>query len=349
MTKDKPVISVIISSFNGKHFLERCLESLFSEKGCSYEVVLVDNGSTDGSLEFVREKFGNEDQLKLVAIKENVGVAKARNIGAANASGRYFFFLDNDTKTKAGWSDEIVRFFEGNKKAGLAQAKLLKMGSNRFDSAGDWLSPLGFLVERARSAEDRGQFDRVAPILSLKTAAAIVKREVFEKIGGFDKDYYIFWEDTDFAWRTWLAGYQVLFAPRITVWHAYGTQEKDERYYQRYQKFYRITYLGCRNTITTLIKNLGRKRILTMLPTNIGCWLALSLLFLVRLRFDKTLAIFKGLLWNLIHLPQTLRKRDKIQSGRRISDDELFLKVGTKRELSYYLGKALAYVTGRPF
>lgn len=349
MAKDKPVISVVTINYNGKKFLERCLSSILAERERPFEIVLVDNGSTDNSVEFIRGRFGHEEKLELVVLEKNVGPAKARNIGVRKSSGQYILILDNDTRIKKGWFDKIINFANQHKDFGLAQPKLLTMGTNKFNYAGDLISPLGFLVERARGAEDEGQFDKVEKIFAFNTASVFFQKKVFEKLGGFDGDYYFYWEEPDLAWRTWLAGYQVLLAPSITVWHAYGTNEKSKSYYKRRRRFYQAAYFGCRNTITTLIKNLELKNLIRILPVNIGCWFALSLLFLAQLKIERSLAILKGVFWNLTHLPQTLRKRKIVQSTRKINDQELFSLVGTKQGMGYYLGKGWAYVRGRPF
>ena len=344
-----PIISVVTINFNGKRFLKRCLDSALSEKGKPFEIIVVDNGSTDQSVEFIKKEFGNEEKLKLITLEKNVGAAKARNIGVQKSSGKYILILDNDTKIKAEWFDKIIRFINKHPKMGLAQPKLLTMGTNKFNYAGDFISPFGFLAERARGVEDKGQFDKVEPIFGLNIASAFFKKEVFKKLGGLDEDYFLYWEETDLAWRTWLAGYQVLFAPNITVWHAYGTKQKNKQHYQRYEKFYQATYFGCRNMITTLIKNLGLKKLIFILPINIGCWFVLAILFLAKANIGKSLAIVRGILWNFINLQGILRKRKKIQSERKISDKELFVLVGAKKTIPYYIGKGLAYIKGEPF
>lgn len=341
---ESPVVSVIIANFNGEKFLERCLYSLFAEAEV-FEVIVVENGSIDNSLNLLKEKFSQETRLKVIALEKNQGAARARNIGAKEARGQYFFFLDNDTKIKEGWFKPFLEFFKNYPRAGLAQAKLLKMGTNQFDSAGDLITPFGFLAERARSAQDQGQFDKVEKIFALKSAAMLARRDVFEKLGGFDEDFQLFWEETDLAWRCWLSGFEVLFYPEITVWHAYQTPEKPKEAYAKSK----VVYRGCKNMLSSQIKNLGTRKLFFILPASIFSWLILAVLFFLKLDFKKSFAAFQGFFWNLFNLPLNLKKRRIIQSQRKISDKELFSLVSVKKNASYYFGKALAYLTNKPF
>ena len=344
MAKSYPFISVIIPNLDGENFLEKCLNPLFQEQG-NFEVIVIDDNSTDNSLAILQKKFSCETRLKTISLKQSSGAAKARNIGFQKSSGQYLLFLDNDTKIKPGWLEEVINFFEVFPQTGFAQAKILTMGTNRFDYAGDFLGPFGFLIERSRGAQDHGQFDKSDKIFALKSAAMLARREAFEKVGGFDDDYQYLIEDTDIAWRAWLAGFEIRFAPKIVVWHAFGTKEKPATAYQKRK----VVYRGCRNTIISLIKNLGFRRLILILPINSGCWLILAFLLFVKLDFKKGWAIMQGLFWNLQHLPKTLKKRRKIQSERKIQDKELFKMVGSRQTLSYYLGKAYSYLVSKPF
>lgn len=191
-------ISVIIPNYNGEIFLEDCLRSLLKEKTSFFEIIVVDDGSQDNSVKIV-QKIKNElknkrkkDKIILIQNDKNRGAAASRNIGAQKAKGEYLFFLDNDTTIKPGWSRKIITFFCYHSQAGMAQAKLLRMNSQRFDYAGDWISPLGFLIERARAAPDHGQFDQPEKIFALKSAAMVVRKNLFTALGGFDPDYHIF-------------------------------------------------------------------------------------------------------------------------------------------------------------
>lgn len=344
MSDRKPLVSVIIASRNCKHFLKRNLDSVLKENG-SFEVILVDDCSSDGTTDFVQKRYGAHDNVSVIFLSIHSGVAKARNIGAIKAKGKYLFFLDSDTKVSPGWVKTIHSFFTKHPKIGLAQAKILTMNTNKYDYAGDYMGPFGFLIERARSAEDTGQFDEASYIFSGKSAAMIVRKDVFKKVKGFDEDYTIFWEDTDLAWRVWLEGYEVFFLPQVTVWHAYGTREKDGKMYVSN----RVEFHGCKNNLSSLVKNLSLKHLLTVLPVNFACWTTLGFLSLIKLNLRRGIEIFAGLGWFVLHFPLILKKRKAIQSVRKVRDEVLFGNVGASKELTYYIGKGLAYLQNKPF
>ncbi len=253
MVQGAPLVSVIIVNHNGIEFVDACLKSVLNSEYKNFEIIFVDNGSTDGSLGYVKKAFGNESRLRFVENRSSVGPAVGRNNGSKIAKGEYLIFLDNDTKVTAGWITGLVEALEKDTSIGAAQAKLLRMDTDLYDCAGDYLGPLGFLIERSRGQADKGQLDFTADILSAKSAASIIRKDLFDKIGGFDVDYYMYLEETDLSWRVWLAGFRVLFVPRAIVYHAFNTPKKD---FKRYYPKYIVRYYGCRNYITTLIKNL---------------------------------------------------------------------------------------------
>ena len=342
MTKKASVlVSVVIANKNGEKFLERCLVSVLVEKG-NFEVIVVDDGS---DLAVSLGGVVTLGKVKVIRLDKSVGAAEARNVGVKNSTGKYVLFLDVDTKIHLGWYKEILSFFKRNKKTGAAQVKLLTMGTKKFDSAGEHTGQFGFLVERARGAKDVGQFDKEVEIFSGKSAGMIIRREVFKKLEGFDIDYQIFLEDTDLFWRVWLLGWEVRFCPRVVVEHAYLTKEKSFDHYVQNRVFYR----GARNTVMNLVKNLGWKRALWVVPVNVFCWLLLGVVFFLKGEFKRGWAMFAGVGWNVLNFYKVLGKRSLVQSGRKISDEDLFLRVGIKRGLGYYLGKALTYLTGKTF
>lgn len=338
----KPIISIIIVNYKGRYFIENCLNSVLQEKNRAFEIIVVDNNSKDGSIELIKDKFTKYKNFQLLSLNTNVGAAEGRNIGVNKARGKYLFFLDYDTEVKKGWYDEIVNFFAGYKNAAAVQAKLLKLGTNRYDYAGDYIGPFGFLIERAQGAKDQGQFDKPEKIFSLRGAAMIIRCDIFNQIGRFDSDFEYMWEEPDLTWRIWLSGHEVYFLPSITVGHAYVTPTKNHEYYTSAN----VTFKGCRNSITALIKNLQTKNLFVILPAHILCLLIISALFLVTGQIKKAFDVIHAILWNLKNMKVTLKKRALIQKKRQINDDKLFATVGAKRGVVYYAGKLQAYITG---
>ena len=343
----KPLISTVTINYNGKKLLKKCLRSIFKEKG-NYEVVLIDNGSTDNSLAEVRKEFRGKENLEIYRLEKNIGPAAARNLGVKKSRGKYTLILDNDTIIHPGWFKKIPTFFKRHPQAGLVQPKLLTMGTNKYNYAGDYLTRYGFLAERAQSSIDKGQFDDPAKIFSYNTASVYFPKKLFLKLGGYDEDYFFYWEEPDLCFRAWLKNHQVWFDPAITVEHAFG-QPVKEKNYQKTNRANKAAFYGCRNMLTTLIKNLSFKELLLVLPANLTIWILLSVLFLFKGNPQKTTNILRGIFQSFKELSLTLKKRAKIQKTRRLSEKEIFNLVGSKKQLSWYFKKALSYLLGKPF
>jgi len=342
-----PLVSVIILNHHGRQFIENCLDSVIKSDYLNKEIIIVDS-SSDGSNELIKKKYYRIKNLKIIEIPNNYGPDRARNIGATTAKGEYLAFLDNDTEVDPHWLNELVKVMQSDKSIGSAQSKLLKIEPrNYFDCAGDYLGPLGFLIERSRGVKDRGQFDYIAEILSAKSAASIIRNSIFKKIGGFDEDYFMYLEETDLSWRVWLAGYRVVFIPQSKVYHAFNTPKKS---FKRYYPKNIVRYYGCRNYISTLVKNLELRNLIKILPLHLSCWFLLSVLFVFKGNLKDGLYILKGIGWNILNINLLLKKRRFININiRKVSDREILGRVMEKKKMGYYLGKVFAYLTGRPF
>jgi hypothetical protein len=226
----------------------------------NFEVIFVDNASTDGSLEHAKKKFGQDSRLKFVVNDRNYGFARGNNIGLEHAHGEYIVFLNNDTKVDSNWLKELIKVMDPDPSIGIAQSKLLMMHDRRrIDACGLMLTPYGFFVERGMGEIDRGQYDSAAEIFAAKGAVIAVKRKVLNEVGPFDADYFIFAEEADLCWRVWLAGYRVVLAPKSVVFHVTAGTLRTIWPQGRPLYWYK-------NTLTTLFKNLGLKDLIKMLP-----------------------------------------------------------------------------------
>lgn len=333
-----PFVSIVIVNYNGKDYLERCVNMILRNNYPAYEVVVVDNNSTDGSIEMVEKNFLKTDTVKLVKLSENYGPARARNEGVKVARGSIVGFLDNDTEVDPDWISAAVNYFKKDNRLGAVQCKLLLLeAKNRIDYTGEYISSLGFLVHRAAyGEEDVGQYDSNAVILAAKSAGMFIRHDVFDKIGGFDEDYFIFVEETDLGWRCWLSGYKIIFAYDSVVFHHYSaTKDIVDKDFNNYL----VRFHGSKNYILTLFKTLSFTNLILIVPRHVFLWIGLSGFLILNGNPRSGWNILRGIGWNIANYPMNLKKRKAIQKSRTISDKELFEKV-------YRRKGALSYIKG---
>jgi hypothetical protein len=222
--KDFPLVSIIILNYNGKKFLEFCLRSVLNTHYPNFEVILVDNASTDDSIKLAEERYGNVPVLIIVKNDSNLGFAAGNNEGISYGKGEYVLFLNNDTVVEPNWLIELVSVMESDAKIGAAQSKLLSLADKRtIDSAGDFVDYYGLSIRRGSwGEEDKGQYDRIEEIFSARGAALIVRRKILAEIGAFDADFFLSYEDIDLCWRIRLNGNKIVFVPKSRVYHIGG-------------------------------------------------------------------------------------------------------------------------------
>ena len=163
-----------------------------------------------------------------------------------------------------------------------------------------------------------------------------MRRTVLKKVGGFDSDFFIYVEETDLAWRCLLQGHHNVFLPSAIVYHEYGT---STIILNKNQNEYNAKFHGCKNYIMMHIKNLSLLNLLKILPVHIAIWICLAFYTLVHGKVKSFLWILSGIGWNIVYLPQNIRKRSIIQKRRLVSDNNLFRKLIKHKPLSYYFNK----------
>jgi len=239
-------ISIIIVNWNGKGFLEGCLGSIFAQGFPPLEVILVDNGSTDGSVEFVRERFPG---VIVVENGRNIGFAEANNRGILKSKGAYVLTLNNDTVLKEGFLREIMDAAGSSaENVGMWAPKILSFHERDvIDSVGGLLIyPDGLARGKGRLEKDTGQYDREEVFIP-SACAALYRRSMLDKIGLFDADFFAYCEDTDLGLRARIAGWKAHGVAGAVVYHYYsGTGG-------RYTPF--KAFLVERNRLWVAIKN----------------------------------------------------------------------------------------------
>jgi len=214
-------VSVIVVNCNGRDHLEVCLSSLLRQTLQPVEVIVVDNGSNDGSVAFVRERFGAA--IRLIANPTNPGYGAALNTGIRAARGRYLIALNNDTELDTGCVQALVEAADTYPNAGSCAPKILSFHDrNVIDNVGHLLYIDGLSRGRGRLEVDRGQYDRPEEVIGASGCAVLLRRAMLADVGLFDEDFFAYCEDTDLALRARLAGWTCRYVPAAVVYHKYS-------------------------------------------------------------------------------------------------------------------------------
>ena len=212
-----PRVSVIIPHWNGRRHLDDCLNALRRQTLADHEVILVDNGSTDGSQSIVCEHF---PEVRLIELGANRGFTGACNAGYAASRGEFICLLNNDTEADPDWLAAIVDVFDRHPDVGVVASKMLLFDQrDHFHTAGDYYRVDGIPGNRGVWQADRGQFDREEPVFSACGGAAAYRRRMLDEIGFLDDAFFFSCEDVDLAWRAHLAGWTVRYTPAAVVYH----------------------------------------------------------------------------------------------------------------------------------
>jgi GT2 family glycosyltransferase len=209
--------SVIIPNWNGVEHLPTCLDSLRRQTIERVEVMVVDNGSTDGSLQLLGDRY---PEVRLLALGENRGFAGACNAGMRAAEGEFTVLLNNDTEVDAQWLEEVRSAFKRHPEAGMVASKMLLFDRrDMFHTAGDFYRVDGVPGNRGVWQQDDGQYDDEEYVFGACGGSAAYRREMLAEVGLLDEDFFYSCEDVDLAWRAQLAGWRCVYAPRAIVYH----------------------------------------------------------------------------------------------------------------------------------
>ena len=338
-----PEVSIVVLNWNGKKFLKNCLDSLAQLTYSRVEIIVVDNNSKDGSQEFVRTNYQN---AILIENKENYGFAKGNNIGFEASTGDYVLILNNDTIVTPNFLEPLIKDFEDDPEIACLQPQIrLFENKQLLDGVGAFLTLTGFLYHFGY-LKDRmlSKYNKKIKIFSAKGACMLLRRKAIEKVGLFDEDFFIFFEETDLCFRLWLAGYSVVYEPESVIYHLGGGDTTSSNSYQHEKR----VYLSFRNMICCYIKNFGTRNLLIILPFFILTHVVLIFYYLLIMRIYLIKVIFKAYYWNIYNLSSTIKKRNNIQHNiRKVSDYRLNKYIFHNPKANYYYhlltGKLINY------
>jgi GT2 family glycosyltransferase len=304
----RPLLSIIIPHYNAKAFLGPCLEALERQSYSCLEVILVDNGSSDGSVELTRHSY---PKVKIVELGQNLGLTGAINRGVAQASGEIVVALNNDTEVAPGWAQALVDALQAYPDAGIVASKMLLFNQrDKLHSAGDGFGTDGIPINRGVWQQDTGQYDSDRYIFGGCGGAVAYRRDMLVDIGLFDEELFMYLEDVDLNWRAQLAGYRAVFAPRAVVYHHLSASGGGMV----------ASYYTGRNTIFVLAKDLPGAIFRRYWRRIIGAQMRIAVEALRAWRGEAARARLRGQVAGVWGLPKWLAKRHLVQQKKRVSD-----------------------------
>ncbi|MBK6767184.1 MAG: glycosyltransferase family 2 protein [bacterium] len=316
----RPLVSVIILNYNGLEFMPKCLTSLSKTEYQPTEIIVADNGSTDGSLDYIREHF---PAVQIIEFANNWGYSGAYNRVIPDVSGKYCVLLNFDVEVEPNWLSQPVEIMESDPQVAACQPKLKAyQDHSRFEysgGSGGFIDAFGYPFVRGRlfhtTEVDSGQYDDVIDVFWATGAALVVRKEAFIASGGLDEDFFMHMEELDLCWRLLLTGNRIKIAPAGAVYHWAGAALAADRI--------RKMYLNHRNSVAMLIKNYELTRLLRRLPVRIFLdWVAV-IASPLQGEAKRSLAILWAHFYVLLNLPHIWSKRRRVQQQRTVPDHAL--------------------------
>ncbi|MGQ9599084.1 MAG: glycosyltransferase family 2 protein [Anaerolineae bacterium] len=303
----KPLASIVIPNWNGAHHLPVCLNALQIQTYPHLEVILVDNGSTDGSQTLVEEQY---PEVRLLALDRNLGLTGGNNLGFRAAQGEVLISLNNDTEATPGLVEALVSALLEHPEAGMAAAKILLFDRRDvLHSAGDGYGVDGIPFNRGVWQRDEGQFDEPGWIFGGCGGAVAYRRAMLDDVGLFDESFFMYCEDVDLNWRAQLAGWRCWYTPEAVVYHKLSATGGGAI----------ASFYTGRNTIWVIAKNYPGALLRKYWPHVVrGQW-TISRDALRAWRGEAARARLQGQLAGLFGWPKMLGRRRSIQAARKVT------------------------------
>ena len=341
MAKSIPIISIIIPHWNGIEILSECINSLQKTEFDSFEIIVCDNASTDGSQQWLKE---NHNHIVLIENQKNYGYAGGCNRGADIAKGEYLVFLNNDTIHDPNWLKSLFDRIKSEDTIAAVQPKILNyFNKDVFDyagAAGGFMDILCYPFARGRlffkNERDEGQYDSASSCFWASGTAIMVRRDLFIEAGKFDEIFFAHMEEIDLCWRLHAMGYEIWVEPMSKIFHKNGaTLPMDS-----HLKF----YLNHRNSLIMLFSNYSLFNAIYIGTLRIMLEFIAMGYAIFKLNFNHLTGILRSLAWIIFHPITIFRKRMRFKEVRKIKDRIIFTKLyRASIIISYYLKRKKTY------
>jgi len=296
--RGRPLVSLIVLTYNGREDTLNFLQSLGCTDYPNYEIVLVDNASSDGTVEEARRRFRS---VRIVENAENLGFAGGMNTGVRASHGKYVVMLNNDMiAAQKEWLSLLVDAVESDAHIGIAIPMVLYHGTNVIESLGkvvpDLLTKITATTSLlAHNEKDEGQFKEIVDIAA---GNGLARRDLFDRIGFLDEKMFIYFEETDFSYRARKNGYRIVCEPRSKIWHRGSASIKEGSYFAVYHSY--------KNKIRFILKDYDVFSKVAAMMFNAAYYPFLVVKYALTGRTDLSRAVINGVAWNLNNLKDYL-------------------------------------------
>ena len=308
---DAPFASVVIPNYNGRHLLPTVLAALGRQTFTDFETIVIDDASTDDSVSWIEK---THPDVRLIVNRRNLGFVSSCNIAADAADGRILVLLNSDTEPEPTWLEALARAVCEHPRAAIVTSKILLADDRqRLHTTGDTLGTDGIPRNRGVWEEDHGQYDADLSVFSGCGGATAYRREVWQALGGFDEDFWMYIEDVDLAFRARLMGWDAIYAPAARVFHQISASGGDSL-----SSF----YVG-RNTIWMLAKNMPRHLLRQHGREMLRAQWQIARDALRHIRGEAARRRLLGQFAALLGLARQLQKRRRIQTLKQVGAEQI--------------------------
>ena len=300
---------VVVPNWNGADRIRACLDSLRAQT-LKPEIVVVDNGSADDSVEVIEKNYQG---VHLIRHSHNKGFAGGVNAGiryAMEQDADYVALLNNDAVADKDWLKNLVSFLDKNPQAGIATSKICDSDKTHLDSTGDLYTIWGLPFPRGRGEEYTTKYDKDTWVFGASGGASLYRTKMLEEIGLFDEDFFAYYEDVDISFRAQLAGWKVGYEPKAVVFHEIGATSATIKGFTAYQTLKNLPLLLWKNVPWPLMRRIW--------PRLVIAYLGIATRVLLRGQFGP---FFKGTIIGTVLWPKKLIERRRIQKARKVSVD----------------------------
>lgn len=320
------LVSIVLPCGNTKELIKKCFSSLMRTKYPNFEVIIIDDFSTDGTYQILQKLAAKKKNVKLFRNSTNLGPSATRNSGINKSSGYYIAFVETDMEFERDWLTHLANVLDENQDIGAVQSKVMQLNNRKkiqavgvkYDPHTFWVVSIGvnLPIDSVRKPQEVG----------LGSVGTLFRKSVLEKIGGFDEKIVHNIDDIDLSWRLWLSGYKAMSCPKSITYHwalkpgyirARSTPSLNSEFYSQ-------------KTLRIFLKNYELVNILRYTP-----WLYFAMLIRVLKNLfygniNPLIGFIKSFIWNILVLFDTLKERERIQALRKRSDNQILKNIGLK-------------------